>query len=216
MFQMSARFAKLCVGTLFPAAVVFILLLRIAVMLHQSYGVGLWMALATSVLVCGFLLVIYTRLVSRRFLRRRQRRARWRQQIVVASCLLAGYCAYAALSVSGVNVKSAEIRGELRTLHPFLRVAAGTVLFADHELLLPDLARETEDYAKMGLPTRVTSLHYRQDDGYVHAMDVRTKHRSKVRNGLVEAYFRALGFRTLRHIGTADHLHVALPVPPRG
>jgi hypothetical protein len=34
-----------------------------------------------------------------------------------------------------------------------------------------------------------------------------------LRNGLVRLYFEALGFRTLRHVGTADHLHVALPLP---
>jgi hypothetical protein len=41
---------------------------------------------------------------------------------------------------------------------------------------------------------------------------VRTNGRSKATNLLVELYFILMGFETLRHVGTADHLHVALPV----
>jgi len=33
-----------------------------------------------------------------------------------------------------------------------------------------------------------------------------------VRNRLVQAYFWSMGFATLRHVGTADHLHVELPL----
>jgi len=55
-------------------------------------------------------------------------------------------------------------------------------------------------------------LHYPQPDGYVHAIDLRTAGRGFVRNRLVQAYFWSMGFVTLRHVGTADHLHVELPV----
>ena len=34
--------------------------------------------------------------------------------------------------------------------------------------------------------------------------------RSAVRNRLVQWYFAGMGFATLRHVGTADHLHVAI------
>jgi len=33
-----------------------------------------------------------------------------------------------------------------------------------------------------------------------------------VKNRLVQLYFVAMGFDTLRHVGTADHLHVELAV----
>jgi len=39
-------------------------------------------------------------------------------------------------------------------------------------------------------------------------VDLRT--RSPFRSVLVEWYFWAMGFATLRHTGTADHLHVQL------
>jgi len=80
--------------------------------------------------------------------------------------------------------------------------------------VVTDAARTREDYAAMGLPPAETSLHFAQSDGYVHALDLRTAGRAEWRNVLVEAGFRMMGFRTLRHVGTADHLHVSLP--PRG
>jgi len=75
-----------------------------------------------------------------------------------------------------------------------------------------DLARRPADYQTMGLPANDGSLHYLQPDGYVHAIDLRTAGRGFVRNRLVQAYFWSMGFGTLRHLGTADHLHVELPV----
>jgi len=42
-------------------------------------------------------------------------------------------------------------------------------------------------------------------------LDLRTIGRSERRNRLTAAYFQLMGFRTLRHLGTADHLHVSLP-----
>jgi hypothetical protein len=83
----------------------------------------------------------------------------------------------------------------------------------DESLLITDLSRHPSDYEAMGLSVNPQSLHYPQADGYVHALDLRTKGRGEVRNLLMQGYFAALGFRTLRHEGTADHLHVALPLP---
>ena len=65
-------------------------------------------------------------------------------------------------------------------------------------------------------PSRVrcieASLHFKLEDRYVHAMDFRTKGRSPGRNRLTVAYFRIMGFRSLRHVAAADHLHVSLPM----
>jgi hypothetical protein len=65
----------------------------------------------------------------------------------------------------------------------------------------------------MGLTPIEASLHVRQDDGYVHALDLRTEGRSELRNRAIQIAFWALGFHTLRHVGTADHLHVSLRMP---
>jgi hypothetical protein len=91
-----------------------------------------------------------------------------------------------------------------------LRLGIGTLVWLDRELLLTDADRLPEDYRRMGLPEKSASLHYRQSSGYTHAVDIRTAGRGELRNRLVESYFRLMGFRTLRHVGTADHLHVSL------
>jgi hypothetical protein len=64
----------------------------------------------------------------------------------------------------------------------------------------------------MGLSVNPNSLHYRQQNGYVHAVDLRTRDQSMIRNYLLQFSLEMMGFETLRHVGTADHLHVALPV----
>jgi hypothetical protein len=92
--------------------------------------------------------------------------------------------------------------------HPLLRIAVSTLILVDRDAVITDLARTADDYPRMGLPIHPRSLHYRQEDGWVHAVDLRT--RGPLRSLLVEWYFRAMGFDTLRHVGTADHLHVAL------
>jgi len=62
----------------------------------------------------------------------------------------------------------------------------------------------------MGLAPNGRVLHYVQPDGYAHAADLRTTGRSELKNRLVQAYFWSMGFATLRHVGTGDHLHVEL------
>jgi hypothetical protein len=61
---------------------------------------------------------------------------------------------------------------------------------------------------------RVSVFLLPQEDGYAYAVDIRTLGRPEWRTRLVSLYFRAMGFGTLRHVGTADHLHVYLE--PRG
>jgi len=63
----------------------------------------------------------------------------------------------------------------------------------------------------MGLPPNDGSLHYVQRDGYAHAADLRTAGRGLAENRLIQLYFWSMGFGTLRHVGTGDHLHVELP-----
>lgn len=109
------------------------------------------------------------------------------------------------------NAKNAEVRSEFYDLHPLLRLGTGTLIFIDKDLLVTDLSRKPSDYKRMGLPHKGFSLHFiQEEDGYAHALDLRTKGRSETANFLIETYFNLMGFRTLRHVGTADHLHVSL------
>lgn len=144
-----------------------------------------------------------------RLLRTLRRALLW----AVAVGLGAAWLLYALVYVAGANVKSPEVRAEYGELHPILRVAASTVILVDGDAVITDAGRTEEGYWLMGLPVNEASLHFRMDDGWVHALDLRTVGRHEWRNRLVELYFWAMGFHSLRHVGTADHLHVSLRLP---
>jgi hypothetical protein len=201
--------ARWIVGTCVLAALPFLLLIRGGVLLYQWWGLGTWpslllSALATMSLLAAYAGVVGTWLGARAALRRLFARG--------AIGIGAAYVAYALVFVASANVKTADVRAEYRSLHPLLRLASSAVILADPASVITDASRTGEDYARMGLPAAERSLHYRQANGYVHALDLRTSGRSGVRNLAVQVGFRALGFRVLRHGGTGDHLHVSLPV----
>ncbi len=133
-----------------------------------------------------------------------------KRRSVIALLLVFGYSIYGLFFLSNSNAKSSEVHAEFTKLHPIIRISVSTILFLDQELLITDSSRKPEDYRKMGLPSKKRSLHYKQSTGYVHAIDIRTKGRSDTRNELLLWYFKLMGFNTLRHKGTEDHLHVSL------
>ena len=126
--------------------------------------------------------------------------------------LVVAYCGYALIYLSSANAKSERVQAYYTSLHPLLRVALSTLIIADRDLVVTDLARGPGDYAAMGLAPNDGSLHYVQRDGYAHAADLRTAGRGVLKNRLVQLYFWSMGFATLRHVGTGDHLHVELPL----
>ncbi len=188
----------------------FFVLVGGSVFLYGNYGVPTWPALLSGVLLTTLILLVYAAWIARKLTgttRVSRRVAKVTLAVVVA------YSLYALIYLSSFNVKDTGIRSYYRSLHPLLRVAVSTFILVDSDLIITDMKREPHDYAKMGLPVSINSMHYAQEDGYVHAIDLRTIGRGRLRNWLVAGYFRAMGFRTLRHVGTADHLHVSLPPP---
>jgi hypothetical protein len=137
----------------------------------------------------------------------------FRGKVLLVLAVLGTFQGYVLLAPNPAHVKSPEVHAEYAELHPLLRMSVATLLLVDENLLITDLSRHPGDYADMGLPVNPRSLHYRQATGYTHALDLRTKGRGAVRTLLLQGYFSVLGFRTLRHVGTADHLHVSLPLP---
>ncbi len=186
----------------------FVVLLRAATYLYQHQGMPTWLALGGGALLALLVLTVYGVWVSKKLTGKGRVRfvAKW-----MALPLVLFYCGYALLFLATVNAKSDEVRHYYTQVHPLLRVAVSTLILVDEGVVITDLGRTPQDYVAMGLPIYEASLHYVQDDGYVHAMDLRSLDRSGVRNLLTKAYFRLMGFRTLRHVGTADHLHVSLP-----
>jgi hypothetical protein len=129
--------------------------------------------------------------------------------------LVVVFCAFSLFHLSGSNAKSPEVCEAYPSLHPVLRLAVGMLRVVDGRIVLTEIERGPKSYAAMRLARPKGSSHYRQADGTVHAIDLRTAGRGMLRNGLVQLYFDVLGFETLRHVGTADHLHVRLPEPAR-
>jgi hypothetical protein len=201
----AARFAaSACILGALP----FFALIRGAVYLHAQRGVSAWLALGAGVLATAAIVTAYgvrlagrvkgalpIRAVATRF----------------ALPLVAFYALYCVLYLSSAHFKSPSERAYYRTIHPLLRVALATGVLIDRDAVITDVARAPEDYARMGLPVNHASLHVPQRDGYVRAVDLRTAGRGWLRNTAAVVYFRVMGFRTLRHVGTADHLHVSLP-----
>jgi hypothetical protein len=192
------------------AALPLAVLLRTSVYLYTvqhfsaSQAVILGSALTAAVLI-GYALALAWKLGGRR------RAARVLLRVVPLLVIL--YCGYALLYISAENVKEPALQQTYTTLHPLLRLSVSTLILADGDLVVTDTQRRPADYQKMGLPARETSLHYAQSDGYVHAVDLRTKGRAAWKNQAMTLYFRMVGLHTLRHVGTADHLHVSLPMP---
>ena len=198
------RALLLMAALIFP----FWLLVGGSVILYRHYGVPTWPALFAGVLLTALLLLIYASWVAKRI--SGKRRVPFNVTKALAA-VVGAYCFYALIYLSSLNVKHEEVRREYSSLHPLLRVATSTFILVDSDLVVTDMQRRAEDYERMGLPLYERSLHFVQEDGYAHAVDLRTIGRSGWRNLLMEGYFKAMGFRTLRHTGTADHLHVSLP-----
>jgi hypothetical protein len=174
-----------------------------------AHGVAPWLAIGLGAILTMAIVAAYATWISRRFSGRARAAsmARW-----IALPVAAAWCAYAVVYLARVNAKTDGVRSYYGSVHPVLRAALGTAILVDPDIVMTDALRLPADYARMGLPVYDRTLHYRQKSGWVHAVDLRTRDRSAVKNFAVQLYFSSMGFRTLRHVGTADHLHVSLPV----
>lgn len=184
----------------------FYVYVRSSVYLYAS-GISPWVAVGLGALLTMGIVATYAAWISRRFSGRARasKMARW-----ISLAVAAAWCGYAVLYLARVNAKTAQVRSYYGAVHPVLRAALGTAILIDPDIVVTDMRRVAGDYARMGLPVNERTLHYRQRNGWVHAVDLRTRGRSAIRNRAVQLYFWSLGFKTLRHVGTADHLHVQL------
>ena len=187
----------------------FLVLVKVAVYLYSHQGYSTVLALVGSTACAEAVVTAYIALVWHRFTGRVPLALVARR---FALPLVVAYCGYALIYLSSANVKSDRVRAYYASLHPLLRIALSTLILADRELVITDLVRGPEAYTAMGLAPNDGSLHYVQRDGYAHAADLRTAGRGELKNRLVQVYFWSMGFATLRHVGTGDHLHVELPV----
>lgn len=188
----------------------FICLIRGAEWGHSYYELSPWPAILVGMGITSFMLILYFSFIYGRITGKLGSARSFKVRIAFAIALVIGYSTYAVVYLSDSNVKSAEVHETYTSLHPILRLSISTILFLDNSLIITDGKRQPEDYKKMGLKRKKHSLHYIQSNGYVHAVDIRTRGHSEIRNTLLEYYFKGMGLNTLRHTGTADHLHVSL------
>jgi hypothetical protein len=194
-------------------ALPFAVLVRGAVFIYEHGTRSVWLSVLTSAILTGGVITAYAVWIARKLMRRGVRGtralimplAKW-----VALPLVLFYCGYSLLYLASVNAKSAPVRAYYRSVHPLLRIALSTAILADRDILITDAGRVPEDYTRMGLPANSRTRHYKQADGWIHAVDLRTTGRGAIKNRGVQFYFWLMGFDTRRHVGTADHLHVEL------
>jgi hypothetical protein len=189
----------------------FFTLIRGAVWAYHAWMWPTWAALAAGalaafVILWVYLIVLYVTVFGVKKLTE----ASLKTKTALAAIGLAVYCTFTLVNFSQKNAKTSEVRKEFRSLHPIMRLGVGTIVLVDRSMLVTDMSRTHGDYKKMGLKVNYRTLHYKQSSGYVHAMDLRTIGRPEWRNWITKTYFELMGFRTLRHVGTADHLHVSL------
>lgn len=195
-------------GILASILLPFIVLIRGSLYAYMSYGLSGWIALLAGVVATSLLLMGYA-LVVNYAVTKSYRVHKYIRRGIIA--LVIAYCGYGLLYLSSMNAKNAEVQSYYSSLHPILRVSLSTVILADGDLVITDLQRSPEAYEAMGLTVNNNSKHFPQEEGYVHAADIRTIGRAEWKNWLTEKSFQLLGFKTVRHVGTADHLHISLP-----
>jgi hypothetical protein len=191
----------------------FFLLVRVSVLLYDSTQASAWVALGAGAVLTFGMLYFYLNFLSKLFARRKKAQEKARRfNLRVALIVVGGFTAYAMLYLSASNAKTSTVQSEYSSVHPLLRMAVSLWLIFDRDGVVTDMSRTHADYNAMNLTEKKRSLHYPQSDGYVHALDLRTKGRSEAWNGWANFYFKLMGFRTLRHSGTEDHLHVSLKI----
>ncbi len=194
-------------------ALPFAVLVRGSVFIYEHGTRSVWLAVLTAGILTGGVVTAYAVWIARRFTRRGGRGgrglvmplAKW-----IALPLVVFYCGYSLLYLATVNAKSGPVRAYYRSVHPLLRLALSTLILVDRDILITDTGRVPEDYGRMGLPANNRTRHYKQADGWIHAVDLRTTGRGAIKNRGMQFYFWLMGFDTRRHVGTADHLHVEL------
>ena len=129
--------------------------------------------------------------------------------LILTFILVTGTSYYFINSLGNENFKNQSELGQYKdNTHPVLKYYTVILSVFDSDMVITDSKRNPEDYEKMNLPEFKGSLHYIQNDGYSHALDLRTKTRSRLRNLLVRGYYYLLGYTAIEHKGTAMHIHV--------
>jgi len=206
MLSLLYHFTKLVLLLTLP----FILLVRGSLLVMEQNGLPAYPSLAVGAGMTILVLFIYFSFFYGRLAGKFGSFDTVKRRALMAFLIVGIYLFHGIFLFSAANAKTSMVSEEFKELHPILRLGISTLIHFDKQLIITDAERVAGDYQSMGLSENKNSKHYRQRDGYVHAVDLRTKNRGELRNKFLSFYFKTMGFNTLRHGGTADHLHVAL------
>lgn len=192
---------------LFSIVIPIPVFLRMSVSFYQNHHFGDW----TSIIL-GFIVALIVWSVFGWFVLCKLNKIRYVVRIFrkIAVFVFVFQLALGSVYISGAHLKNESLKESYRQVHPILRMSIVVSAMISPDLVMTDLSRSRQDYQRMGLPRKEFSLHFVQPSGYVHAIDIRTKGKSEIRNSLLHFGFWICGFSTKRHVGTADHLHVSL------
>lgn len=184
----------------------FLSVIRISTYLYTHENQPTYVALLGAAFVGSCVLVF---VIHRAF---KMLKMSFRNTLITSFIVMLTFIGYTTFVFSESNAKDSSVKSEFYSLQPILRLAVGGLVLVDRNLVVTDMKRSVTDYDKMGLKRNQNSLHRIQKTGYAHAVDLRTNGRFFLRNWLMQFYFWLVGFDTLRHGGTGDHLHVSIPV----
>ncbi|MDA0312314.1 MAG: hypothetical protein O2992_09390 [Gemmatimonadetes bacterium] len=173
--------------TVFFATLPFAVLIRGGVFAYREWALGAWPSLFLAVLATALLLLLYAWALGRKL--NAGKSLRW-----VMTRAAVAYAAYGLVYIGSANVKSEEVRAEYARIHPLLPIASSALVLIDPSSVLTDAGRTSEDYFAMGLPVNEASLHFEQDDGFVHALDIRTARRPSGGIDWSRSFSGCLGF----------------------
>jgi hypothetical protein len=189
----------------------FIVLIK-GMIIAYDYGLSGWVSLLCGSLATFAVIFVYLVALDRSIGRRIYMKPY--VKVMITGVIVGVFVSYVMLVMAQENVKNTRLISKYQDMHPILRVGVRTWSFFDRDILITDMTRSIKDYRKMRVRAYRRSLHFRQKKtGYVHAFDIRTKGRTRFQNWLTQVVFKMMGFKTLRHGGTADHLHVELVLP---
>jgi hypothetical protein len=206
MGKLILEIIKILIILLFP----FILLIRGAVVFHEKFQFSPFLSILAGVGVTTILLFLYFTVFYSHYSGNLGSLKGLKLRTLAALLITLFYATHGIFYISTGNLKNDYVKSEINKVHPILRLSVSTIVILDSDLIITDGKRIPENYRKMGLKEKAHSLHYKQKNGYSHALDLRTNNRSEIRNFLLQNYFRLMGMSTLRHVGNADHLHISL------
>lgn len=191
----------------------FFIFIKSAIHVHTNYEVAPIISILFAVLILACTLFLYVTVMYKLIFKKMGSAGLLKHKLIFTLLVVIGFAFHLLFFISNSNLKNKELQNEYTQLHPILRLATSLLVKIDKNIVVTDAARKLKDYESMGISPNQRSLHMLQKDSYAYALDLRTRNRTEFQILLMQMYYKLLGFKVIRHVGTADHLHISLFCP---